>query len=92
MPPSPVKAWKGVRSAKAYANIAPQNPMAGAPVLKEPEPQSEDCLYLNVCTPAPDGRKRPVMLWIHGGAFSIGAVHPPTTAAYPWPKTGMWCW
>jgi para-nitrobenzyl esterase len=35
--------------------------------------QSEDCLFLNVWTPSCDGAKRPVMVWIHGGAFSTGA-------------------
>ena len=36
-------------------------------------PQSEDCLTLNIWTPAPDSKKRPVLVWIHGGAFSSGA-------------------
>jgi para-nitrobenzyl esterase len=36
-------------------------------------PQSEDCLTLNIWTPAADAGKRPVMVWIHGGAFSSGA-------------------
>ena len=35
--------------------------------------QSEDCLYLNIWTPGCDAAKRPVMVWIHGGAFVIGA-------------------
>src|SRR4051812_48750437 len=35
--------------------------------------QSEDCLYLNVWTPAADDRRRPVMVWIHGGAFTSGS-------------------
>ena len=35
--------------------------------------QSQDCLYLNVWTPAMDGRRRPVMVWIHGGAFILGS-------------------
>ena len=35
--------------------------------------QSEDCLTLNVWTPALDGKRRPVMVWIHGGAFTIGS-------------------
>ena len=39
--------------------------------------QSEDCLFLNVWTPAPDGKRRPVMVWIHGGAFSIGSGSQP---------------
>jgi para-nitrobenzyl esterase len=36
-------------------------------------PQSEDCLFLNIWTPGLDARNRPVMFWIHGGAFIIGA-------------------
>jgi len=36
------------------------------------EPESEDCLYLNIWTPAIDKKKRPVMFWIHGGAFIMG--------------------
>src|SRR4029450_12760574 len=36
-------------------------------------PQSEDCLTLNVWTPACDGARRPVLVWIHGGAFASGA-------------------
>jgi para-nitrobenzyl esterase len=40
-------------------------------------PQSEDCLYLNVFTRAPGFRKRPVLVWIHGGAFVMGAASLP---------------
>jgi para-nitrobenzyl esterase len=36
-------------------------------------PQSEDCLSLNVFTPGCDGARRPVLVWIHGGAFILGA-------------------
>lgn len=35
----------------------------------------EDCLYLNIFTPALDGKRRPVMLWIHGGAFTLGSAN-----------------
>jgi para-nitrobenzyl esterase len=41
------------------------------------ESHSEDCLYLNVWTPAADGRRRPVMVWIHGGAFVMGSGSTP---------------
>jgi para-nitrobenzyl esterase len=39
----------------------------------EKQPQSEDCLYLNIWTPGLDGAKRPVMVWVHGGFFTTGA-------------------
>jgi para-nitrobenzyl esterase len=39
----------------------------------EPEPQDEDCLYLNIWTPGLDDARRPVMVWIHGGAFVNGS-------------------
>jgi para-nitrobenzyl esterase len=74
MPPQPATAWKGVRQSKTFGSIAPQNPRIFAIMpAEEPEPQSEDCLFLNVCTPGLDNKKRPVMVWIHGGAFSIGS-------------------
>jgi para-nitrobenzyl esterase len=74
MPPQPVTPWDGVRSALEYGTIAPQNPIpAGFIGGGEPERQSEDCLYLNVYSPGLDNKKRPVMVWIHGGAFSLGS-------------------
>ena len=36
-------------------------------------PQNEDCLSLTICTPAPDGKARPVLVWLHGGAWISGA-------------------
>lgn len=39
----------------------------------EPQPQDEDCLFLNVFTPGVDDGQRPVMVWIHGGAFVMGS-------------------
>ena len=59
--------------------MAPQLPSAlEALAGNTPLGQSEDCLTLNVWTPACDGAKRPVMVWIHGGGFTTG------TAASPW--------
>jgi len=43
------------------------------PFSQVPQPQSEDCLFLNVWTPGLDKEKRPVMVWIHGGAFTLGS-------------------
>ncbi|MBX9825101.1 MAG: carboxylesterase family protein [Xanthobacteraceae bacterium] len=73
-PPQPVQAWQGVREATKDGPIAPQGRSRLAHVMGDFErPQSEDCLTLNIWTPAADGKKRPVMVFIHGGAFASGA-------------------
>jgi para-nitrobenzyl esterase len=73
--PQPCQPWKGIQQAKIFGPIAPQNLRAGPPLIpmREIEPQSENCLFLNIWTPGLDNARRPVMLWIHGGAFSIGS-------------------
>ncbi|WP_076071485.1 carboxylesterase/lipase family protein [Sphingomonas montana] len=49
-----------------------------APQAKAPNAVSEDCLFLNIWTPGPDARaKRPVLLYIHGGAYANGSVVDP---------------
>ena len=76
MPPQPVAPWAGTRPAKAFRPICPQNPMPGPQMiatLQVDDPQDEDCLFLNIWTPGLDTARRPVMVWIHGGAFIIGA-------------------
>jgi para-nitrobenzyl esterase len=89
LPPEPVQPWTGIRETKALSPIAPQivaPPDSGSPLRTgfqpdtrlgvQPSP-SEDCLYLNVWTPAPDRGKRPVMFWIHGGGFTGGSGSSP---------------
>ncbi len=73
LPPQPVKKWDGVRDAKKFGAIAPQTVMPLGPFGQAPQPQSEDCLFLNVWTPGLDNARRPVMVWIHGGAFTLGS-------------------
>jgi para-nitrobenzyl esterase len=76
MPPQPVKKWSGTRPAKKYGSISPQNlmpiPIPGGPMYGNMT-QDEDCLTLNIWTPGLDASRRPVLFWIHGGAFVIGS-------------------
>jgi para-nitrobenzyl esterase len=68
-PPQPPKAWSGVRAATSFAPHCPQ-PSSSFGVASS----SENCLYLNVFTPAgARGRNLPVMFWVHGGSLRTGA-------------------
>lgn len=70
-PPQPVKPWSGILDCKEYAPICPQQRTRLTPEEAE---QSEDCLYLNVFTPAKSTADRlPVFVYIHGGAMVIGS-------------------
>jgi len=71
-PPIAKKPWEGVLEATEYGPCAWQGYTQLEEWLGKPEPENEDCLNLNIWTPATDGKKRPVLFWIHGGAFVIG--------------------
>jgi para-nitrobenzyl esterase len=70
--PAPPAAWSGVRRASDIGFACPQSthPIPG---FAASGPQDEDCLNLNIFTPAADSRRRPVLFWIHGGGFTHGA-------------------
>ena len=88
MPPVRPEPWKGVRDALQYGHSAPQT-IPGAPSIlgmdflaSAGDPpgtgEGEDCLVLNVWTPSVESnRKRAVMLWCHGGAFTSGSGSAP---------------
>ncbi|MCW9708045.1 carboxylesterase/lipase family protein [Fodinibius salsisoli] len=94
-PPQPPTTWEGVYHATDFASTCMQkHPPKGSfyqvEFFQEPEPMSEDCLYLNVWTGAESAENlRPVMMWIHGGAFSQGSGSMPTFNGNAFAKSGV---
>ena len=81
MPPQPVERWEGIRSSRHYGPTAPQGKRAGwasdesafAFDWDDGYP-GEDCQRVNIWTPGiNDNRRRPVMVWLHGGGYSAGS-------------------
>lgn len=64
-------AWKGVYEAKELPNACVQAIMGF--LRADPEKMSEDCLYLNIWTPSSENHLKPIMVYIHGGAFMVGS-------------------
>ncbi|KAL6085360.1 hypothetical protein STEG23_000021, partial [Scotinomys teguina] len=83
-PPQPAESWNFVKNATSYPPMCSQDPVGGQ-VLSElftnrkeniPLQFSEDCLYLNIYTPADltKNSRLPVMVWIHGGGLVVGGA------------------
>ena len=94
--PQPVVPWEGVKVADTFGPGAMQakhdssNPWTSEFYWEDPE-FSEDCLYLNVWTPAPGkpGKKLPVAMWIHGGAYTGGWGYEPEFDGKVWAEKGV---
>jgi para-nitrobenzyl esterase len=88
-PPAPCCPWAGIRDASAYGPIALQPPPplallgAGSGLA-----QDESCLTLNVFTPRADAAHRPVLVWIHGGGFTMGSGAEPGYDGAPLARRG----
>jgi para-nitrobenzyl esterase len=94
--PQPSMQWEGVRKADTFSNVCvqpsqpkrvPNNVAVDLPDSPKP---SEDCLYLNVWTPAKAADARlPVMVWIYGGAYTEGAGSSPHNDGEPLARKGV---
>ena len=79
--PVPAGPWSGTLDGTVHGNRSVQSPPVAVLGGWGPGEPSEDCLVLNVTTPAADDRGRPVLCWIHGGAFVIGSANDYPAAA-----------
>jgi para-nitrobenzyl esterase len=84
-PPQPVVPWSGVRACTDFGPSCPQP----ASKLSTAGPTSEDCLYLNIWAPPGNPTNAPVMVWIHGGGFTIGSAANPIYDGKNFAKRGV---
>jgi para-nitrobenzyl esterase len=89
--PKPAASWQGVRDAKQFSAACYQTPYPKTSIYyRDAEPLSEDCLYLNVWTAAKSNReRRPVMVWVYGGALTRGSSSIPTYDGEALAKMGV---
>ncbi|MCX4985772.1 carboxylesterase/lipase family protein [Streptomyces sp. NBC_00572] len=90
-PSQPHPGWTGTRDATADGPSAPQPYVEGGdPVLggHGSPPFDEDCLTLNIWTPAADEARRPVLVWIHGGGFVSGSGSLPNYSGETFARDG----
>jgi para-nitrobenzyl esterase len=84
--PAPVVPWSGVKPARTFADACMQAPNSQGNTA----PVTEDCLYLNVWSPAKAAsEKRPVIVWVHGGGYSGGSTSIPLYDGTGYAKKGV---
>lgn len=94
-PPQPAAPWEGVRDCARPSARCPQLGVGKGSFYEREfypveEPMDEDCLYLNVWTPAQEkGEKLPVIFWVHGGAFMTGYGHSAHFDGEPFARQGV---
>jgi para-nitrobenzyl esterase len=89
-PPQPAASWTGVRECTKYSLQPAQLPDPNMPPEVQKIPSSEDCLYLNVMTPAKNASdKLPVMVWFHGGGLRYQSSNNPLYNSPPLARHGV---
>lgn len=88
-PPQPPEKWNDIKDCTKFGPIAYQPELQIMQFLGTPtDNMSEDCLNLNIWSPNPDEKKRPVMVWIHGGAYISGSGSSPSYDGTEFAKNG----
>ena len=92
-PPQPVTPWEGIRPARRHGPTAPKGdyPAIYRPYFREIVVPGDECLNLNVWTPAAGPAGLPVMVWIHGGSFANGSGSLPEYAGWAFARDGVVC-
>lgn len=76
VPAEDAEAWDGIRMADSYGPISPQGAISGLGDAGNQDGTDNNSQNLNIWTPGVnDGKKRPVMVWLHGGGFSTGSAN-----------------
>lgn len=90
--PAPAEPWTGERDATAYGPTAPRAPYAPPfdTLIPETSEPGEECLNLNIWTPAADpGARLPVMVWLHGGSFANGSANSSGYRGHTFARDGV---